>query len=125
MFIYPLLSEKIKILKGVDMDIKQLIGSRIKSIRTKKQLTQENLAERMNINPKYLSSIERGKENPTLNTMILMAEALEVDISEIFKFTQIEDFKLRKPLLTKLLEEADSEQLKVAYKVLSVIIKES
>jgi len=48
------------------MDVKQMIGSRIKEIRTKKGFTQEQLAEKIDISPKYLSSIERGKENPTL-----------------------------------------------------------
>ena len=48
------------------MDLKQMIGARIKDIRTKKGLTQEQLAEKIEINPKYLSSIERGLENPTL-----------------------------------------------------------
>ena len=61
------------------MDIKQMIGARIKEIRAKKGITQERLSERMEISPKYLSSIERGKENPTLNTLIKLSESLEVD----------------------------------------------
>ena len=66
------------------MDVKQMIGARIKGIRAKKRISQERLAERMEINPKYLSSIERGKENPTLNTLIKLSESLEVDLGEIF-----------------------------------------
>jgi DNA-binding XRE family transcriptional regulator len=58
-----------------NLDIKQMIGARIKEIRTKKGITQEQLSERMEINPKYLSSIERGKENPTLNTLIKLLES--------------------------------------------------
>ena len=52
------------------MDVKQMIGIRIKDIRNRRGFTQEELAEKIDINPKYLSSIERGKENPTLNTLI-------------------------------------------------------
>ncbi|MCK5606978.1 helix-turn-helix transcriptional regulator, partial [Candidatus Pacearchaeota archaeon] len=40
------------------------------------------------IKPKYLSSIERGKENPTLNTLINLAESLQIDLSEIFTFVE-------------------------------------
>jgi DNA-binding XRE family transcriptional regulator len=58
-----------------NLDIKQMIGARIKEIRTKKGITQEQLSERMEINPKCLSSIERGKENPTLNTLIKLLES--------------------------------------------------
>ena len=102
------------------MDIKEMIGSRIKEIRNKKELTQEQLSERIDINPKYLSSIERGKENPTLNTFINLAESLEVDIGEIFDFVQIEDPSKRKSLIRSLLKEADNDQLKLAFKILSV-----
>ena len=104
------------------MDIKQMIGARIKEIRAKKGITQERLSERMEINPKYLSSIERGKENPTLNTLIKLSESLEVDIGEIFSFVEAEDPHKRKSQILSLLDEADSEQLKLIFKVLSVVI---
>ncbi|MBW1834944.1 MAG: helix-turn-helix transcriptional regulator [Deltaproteobacteria bacterium] len=105
------------------MDIRQMLGSRIKDIRTKKGMSQEKLSEKMGINPKYLSSIERGKENPTLNTFIKLAQSLKVDIGEIFNFIQAEDSSKRKSLVKSLLKEADSEQLKLALKILSAIIR--
>ena len=104
------------------MDTKKMIGARIKEIRTKKGITQEGLSERMEINPKYLSSIERGKENPTLNTLIKLSESLEVDLGEIFSFIEAEDPDKRKSQIISLLDEADSEQLKLVFKVLSVVI---
>ena len=104
------------------MDIKQMIGARIKEIRTGKRITQEQLAEKININPKYLSSIERGKENPTLDILIKIAKSLDVNLDDIFKLVQIEDPAKRKILIKSLLNEADSEQLKLAFKVLSAII---
>ena len=105
------------------MNKKQMIGARIKDIRNKKGLTQEQLSEKMKINPKYLSSIERGNENPTLNTLIKLAESLEVDLSKIFSFVQIEDPEKRKSMITSLLDQADNEQLKMAFKVLSAILR--
>ena len=104
------------------MNIKQMIGARIKEIRNRKGLTQEQLSEKMEINPKYLSSIERGNENPTLNTLIRLSESLEVDLSEIFSFIQIEDPGERKSMITSLLDQADNEQMKLAFKVLSAIL---
>ena len=104
------------------MNKKQMIGARVKEIRNKKGLTQEQLSERMEINPKYLSSIERGNENPTLNTLIKLSESLEVDLNQIFSFIQIEDPGERKSMITTLLDQADNEQLKLAFKVLSAIL---
>ena len=104
------------------MDTKQMIGARIKEVRNKKGLTQEQLSEKMEINPKYLSSIERGNENPTLNTLINLSESLEVDLSEIFSFIQIEDPRERKSMITSLLDQADNEELKLVFKVLAAIL---
>ena len=87
-----------------------------------KGLTQEQLAEKTDINSKYLSSIERGKENPTLNTLIKVAKALDASFDDVFNQLEIEDPGNRKALLISLLDEADDEQLKLAYRVLSVII---
>ena len=105
------------------MDRKQTIGSRIKNIRTKKKLTQEQLSEKVGINPKYLSSIERGLENPTLNTLIKVSESLNVNLDDVFSQLQIEDPAERKSLIISLLDQADDDQLKLAYKILSVIIR--
>ncbi len=106
------------------MDKIQMIGIRIAEIRKQKGLTQEALAGIMEVSPKYLSSIERGKENPTLNMLINLADSLEVDLGQIFTFVQIEDPKRRKALLESLLKNADDEQLKLALKLLKVITGE-
>jgi len=81
---YPRLTFHLSVKGDKDMDIKQMIGARIKDIRTKKGFTQEQLAEKIEINSKYLSSIERGLENPTLNTLIRMSESLDVSFTEFF-----------------------------------------
>jgi len=101
----------------------QMIGIRIAEIRKQKGLTQEALAGKMGVSPKYLSSIERGKENPTLKMLVNLADTLEIDLGQIFTFIQIEDPKRRKALLEFLLKKADEEQLKLAVKVLRVVIE--
>ncbi len=105
------------------MNVKQLIGMHIAELRNGKGLTQEQLAGKMEISSKYLSSIERGKENPTLDTLIKLSESLGVNIEDIFRFIQIEDSVKRKSLVTSLVNKADANQLKLAYKILSAIIR--
>ena len=56
-------------------DVKKLIGNRIKTLRRARGMSQEELAETISMNTKYLSSIERGKANPTLDTFMKMADA--------------------------------------------------
>lgn len=85
-------------------------------------MTQEKLAARMSTSPKWLSSLEHGKENPTLDKLISLAQALDVDLGEIFTFVEVENPRKRKALLEGLLKKADDEQLKLAAKILKAII---
>jgi len=102
---------------------KELVGLRIKSLRESRRLTQEKLSETMDINAKYLSSIERGKENPTLDMMIKTAEALEVELWEIFDFGHEEPLDRLRTTLDKLLKESDEEKLRMAVKVFRSVIR--
>ena len=54
------------------------IGKRIKSAREKKGLTQEQLAEQVNLSPMHISVIERGNKLPRLETLINIANVLDV-----------------------------------------------
>jgi len=60
-----------------------MIGIRIAEIRKQKSLTQEALAGKMGVSPKYLSGIERGKENPTLKMLVNLADTLEIDLGQM------------------------------------------
>ncbi|OPY66473.1 MAG: HTH-type transcriptional regulator ImmR [Syntrophorhabdaceae bacterium PtaU1.Bin034] len=62
------------------MSVKELVGRRIKEVRQAKGLSQEALSEKIGMSAKYLSSIEWGKENPTLDTLIKLADALHRNI---------------------------------------------
>ena len=104
------------------MDLKEMIGSRIQEIRNKRGITQDQLSEKVGISSKYLSSIERGKENPRLNTILKLARSLDVKLDEFFTHLDIEDPAKRKSMIIEMLDEADEDKLKLAYKVLSAMI---
>lgn len=65
-------------------DRRVLLGARIRELRTERRLSQERLAEAMDANATYVSSVERGRENPTLDFLIKVADALEVDLVDLF-----------------------------------------
>ena len=62
----------------------QKLGKRVRSIRQRKAWSLEELAERAGMHVTYLSSIERGHRNPTLNVIASLAGALGVSLSELF-----------------------------------------
>ncbi|WP_194976998.1 helix-turn-helix domain-containing protein [Aquiflexum lacus] len=68
------------------MDIKEKFGIRLKTLRKEKGLSQEELAERSGLNRPYISGIEQGKRNVSLEVMDKLAEALKVGIGELVDF---------------------------------------
>ena len=54
------------------------IGQRIKTARERKGLTQEQLAEQVDLSPMHVSVIERGVKLPKLETLINIANVLDV-----------------------------------------------
>jgi len=62
------------------------IGKRIKNLREKRHLTQENLAEKAGISQDYLGKIEVCINRPGLKTIFKLAEAMGVEPYELLKF---------------------------------------
>lgn len=61
------------------------IGSNIKRIRKEKNLTQEQLAELINLSSSFISRLERSNDqNISVKTLIAISSSLQVDINELF-----------------------------------------
>ncbi|MBI5197891.1 MAG: helix-turn-helix transcriptional regulator [Nitrospirae bacterium] len=105
------------------MDPRKLIGNRIKELRRKKGLSQEKLSEKAEITPNYLSRVERGTENPTLDMFIRLSEALDVEMWEMFDFGHNLTHRDLKTALNKLSQGAEEEKLRLAIKVLRAVIR--
>jgi len=65
-------------------DVKKL-GENIKRIRTKKNITQVEIAKKLGVNRSFVSNLENAKTNPTLSTITNLAQALGVSTNELLK----------------------------------------
>lgn len=65
-------------------DAKKL-GENLKKIRTKKNITQTELAKTLGVDKSFVSIIENGKTNPTLSTITNLAKTLGVSTNELLK----------------------------------------
>lgn len=65
--------------------IQNYFGDSIKAIRMEKGISQEKLAELVDLHRTYVSDIERGGRNVSLVNIWRLAAGLEVEASEIFK----------------------------------------
>lgn len=61
----------------------QTLGQNIKNIRKSKQISQIDLAVAVGIDRSYLSEIENGRRNLSINILYAIADALEVNLSDI------------------------------------------
>ena len=53
--------------------------------RKQKKITQESLAEKADVSPKMISTIERGEINPSLNLMDSIAQGLGISLFQMIK----------------------------------------
>ena len=66
--------------------IKTKVGKRIKELRNKLGISQEELAFKSEIHRTYIASLEVGKRNISIETLEKVVNALEVSLSEFFDF---------------------------------------
>lgn len=59
------------------------VGQRIKQAREAKGLTQEQLAEKVNLSASHMSAIERGVKQPKLETFVEITNVLKIDANSI------------------------------------------
>ncbi|MFF0951794.1 helix-turn-helix domain-containing protein [Rhizobium leguminosarum] len=67
------------------MDMRKLVGSNFARLRREKGLTQEEVEARSGFSQQYLSSLERGRRNPTVITLYELAQALDVSHVELVR----------------------------------------
>ena len=59
--------------------LKAALGAQLRNLRRSRGLTQEGLAEQLEVTPRYLAGIERGERNLTLDSVDALAAQLSVD----------------------------------------------
>lgn len=65
-------------------DIK-MFGKNLRALRKRKGFSQEGFALHAGLDRTYVGGIERGERNPALKTILQLANALEVDVRDLFQ----------------------------------------
>tara|TARA_R110000850_G_scaffold83886_7_gene179983 strand:+ start:4434 stop:4640 length:207 start_codon:yes stop_codon:yes gene_type:complete len=68
------------------MDVKAEYGKKVRAIRTSKKVSQEKLAELADLDRTYVSDIENGKRNVSIETIFKIGKALNSPVNEFFNF---------------------------------------
>ena len=68
------------------VNINKELGKKIREIRKKKELTQEDLAYKAGLDYSYINQIENGKRNPSMEAVEKIAKALGVKVQALVSF---------------------------------------
>lgn len=99
-------------------DLKFFLGKRIKEIRKQKDITQETLAELVDIDQRSLSHIENGYTFPS-KSLQKIAKALNVTLSDLFDFEHIKyTNENKKDYIISALKELSEENINIVFRLI-------
>ncbi len=102
------------------MNIKKLLGKRIKEIRKNKGLTQDELAEKIGIESTSISNIENGKYYPTADNLEKIMNALNITPQNLFVIEHNQDDDVLLNEINIILKE-NPNKIKEFYKILKAL----
>ena len=70
----------------MECDILVKFGSHLKAMRIERGYSQSELAYRGGFDRNYIGMVERGERNPSLKSLLRIAQALDVTLFELFNF---------------------------------------
>ncbi len=94
------------------------LGKRIKELRERKMLSQLQLSDILNMEASNLSKIERGIQIPKEESLIKLANALDVNIVDLFDYEHFTDKVTLIANINKILANSDEKTLQKIYKIL-------
>ena len=101
------------------------IGKNIRKYRLMKKLRQEDLAEKAELSINYVGAIERGEKIPSLETFLVIINALGVSADMILADVIDNGYLVKDSLLAEKLEKFSAEDRAKIYDVIDTMIKHS
>lgn len=101
------------------------LGKRIREERKKSNLTQEQLAELINVSTTYVGFIERGERSITLDKLISIATALGISVDYLLRDSVTVNSSAQEKLLLKLFSSANSQQKDFILEMTKLILNHS
>lgn len=100
----------------MNTNIKKEIGQRIRSLRKRRGMTQEEMADNCGLHWTYIGGLERGERNPTLTTMQKIAGGLGISVQDLLDVPRESTIErdTREGRLLKMLRRKDENTLDLA-----------
>lgn len=103
------------------------LGDCIRILRKKRGMTQEVLGERCERHPVYISELERGKKNPSMDSLLRVCRALDISPGGLMDLTfqsgENEDEEIIKRQLIRLLDGQNLAKLKTLFEMSKIFLE--
>lgn len=99
------------------------LGRRVRHLRVAKGLTQEKFAELCEISPRYISELERGEANATVNVLEPIAASLGIKLKDLFDIEHESERGVLMKEIAEFLVFANDEQLKTIYRIFNAVLR--
>lgn len=99
------------------------VGKRIQHFRKRKGLTQEQLAEMINMSPNHLSAIERGVYGVKLDTLVEIMNFIDCTADDLFADVMKCGYKIKASRLSDELSGLSTEEQQKIFDVVETMIK--
>ena len=109
---------------GVTVELES-IGKNIRKYRLMKKLRQEDLAEKAGLSINYVGAIERGEKVPSLETLLVIINALGVSADMILADVIETGYVVKDSLLAEKLDKLSSDDRAKIYDVIDAMLKHS
>lgn len=100
---------------------KELLGARIKELRKNKNLSQEELAEQVGVEPQHMSRIESGRSYPSIDRLEKISTALKVPLKDFFEFMHLEDAAERLVSIDTLAKDLSEDRQRLVFRILKAL----
>lgn len=70
----------------VDNDFLKKLGLKLKILRSIKNISQDDIANGLNIDKSYYSKVERGITNPTITYLKHLSDFMQIELTELLDF---------------------------------------
>ncbi len=101
------------------MNLKKAFAEKLKEIRKSKGLTQEQLAELVNVAPRHISFIETARSFPSSDLLERLCMALNINYSMLFDYDNDLTREEIIERIFKTVNNLDNKKLKYIYKMVS------
>ncbi|MNO24254.1 HTH-type transcriptional regulator SinR [compost metagenome] len=110
-----------------EKDILKLVGARIRVLRKKRGLSQESLGEKGGFHFSYIGQIERGEKNVSLINLAKIANALEVNVAQLFsyvhEYSELTEIDVEVKEIVMMLRESNLDKVRIAKNVVREIVR--